>query len=242
MSGRGYSGGGSPLTAGPGIAISDAGVISATGGGLVVMNTPTAAQFSTVINNGVDSETITDASGGVLFTRAGNTGAVDLTGGMEAIAAGAAWKVTAGLSIAGKNAFSAGDIEGAGIVLGAADGKLLTFMPLRFDAFVGVGTHRWTNEDTYDATGKVETAKSLGDPFHNAINFGAPITLQVRLVSGTLQLWYSLTGRDNTWHHQVANDVALADHLGTVTHCGKAIWAYGNVAMESLLFDWRNEA
>jgi len=237
-----WSTGGSPLTAGSGIAISGAGVISATGGGLVVQNTTTAAAFTTVINNGVDSETITDASGGVLFTRAGATGAVDLTGGMQAIASGSAWKVTAGLSIAGREAFSAGDIEGAGIVLGAADGKLLTFMPVRFDAFVGVGTHRWTDEDTYSATGKVETAKSLGDPWHNAINFGAPITLQVRLVSGTLQLWYSLTGRDNTWHHQVANDVALADHLTAVTHCGVAVWAYGTIPTEALLFDWRNEA
>lgn len=201
------------------------------------VNAVAASDFDTIINNGVDGETITDAAdGGVLFYRAGNGGAgLDLTGGMKAIPSGSAWTLTVGfaINIGGFVGSAGSDIGMGGIVLG--DGtKFTLFGPLRYSgAFDGVSRQNWTDEDTYTATGKVETAVTqAGHPLRSAFLYGTPIYLQLRLRAGTIQFWWSTTGVDGPWVPESTLDVAVGAHLGTITNFGIGSWGYDAYSVE----------
>jgi len=244
-----WSTGASPLTAGSGISITSAGVISATGGGLPVMTVPTAAQFTTVFNNGVDSEAIADFADekGVRFSRAGATNVLTLTGGGEAIATGN-YAVTVGMvvSLKGGRAHqgSIGQTYGCGLSLVDGDGNHGQFVLGVNDSGVQLSINKWTDEDTYSSN--PDNAAFVAGVPYSAASGGLPIYLRVQKDATNFEFYYSATGLVDSWVHLSGFTTAHANLVpGAVTLAGPSAYAITGAAgadcpVAQRVFHWSN--
>lgn len=197
--------------------------VAAVSTALHLSNNPRVADFATTLNIGFDGFTATDATeGGILFHRDGAVGTLEITARLKPIASGSAWTITAGVTYAGnlpsRNAPSVSQFANGGIAL--YDGvKVTVFGVDRSPGDVrNLVRINWTNEDLFAS--QTQTALAAPHPLHVAWIYGGPIYFQLRLRSGTIEYWWSLSGRQNSFVRETSMDVAVGAFLGPITHCG----------------------